>query len=76
MSRPELLPQLFPRHYLAGMVQEKAENLEGLFLQLDPNAALAELGRSDVQLEYAKAASLRAALCRLHDRTPLDSPAA
>jgi hypothetical protein len=66
------LPQLFPRHYLAGMVQEKTENLEGLFLQFDSNAALAKLGRPDVHLENTKAASLRAILCNLHDRTPLD----
>jgi len=71
MGWPEPLPELVSRYHLTGMVQEKAENLEGLFLKLDPNAALAKFSRPDVQFENAEAASLRATLCRLHRHTPL-----
>jgi hypothetical protein len=66
MSGPEVLPQLFSRHHFTGMFQKEAENLEGLFLQLDSNAALAKLSRPDIQLENTEDASSPATLCRLH----------
>src|SRR5205807_1776716 len=66
-----LRKQLLSGRHPSGMVQEQAKNLERLFLQLYPNAALAELGRPKVQLENPKAASLAATLRGLHRRTPL-----
>jgi hypothetical protein len=32
---PELLLELFPRHYFAGPLEEHSENLEGPLLELD-----------------------------------------
>jgi hypothetical protein len=72
MSRPELLPQLSSRHHLSGMVQEKTKNPEGLFLQLDPNAALSQLRRPLVHLKNPKPTSLWSVLGSSHDTTPQD----
>jgi hypothetical protein len=72
MSRPEILPQLSSRYHLSGMVQEKTKNSEGLFLQLDPNAALPQLRGALVHLKNPKPTSLWSVLRSAHDTTPLD----
>jgi len=41
VHRPELVAKLFPSHHFAGVIEQEAQDLEGLFLQLDSNAALA-----------------------------------
>jgi hypothetical protein len=35
IGRPETLADLFPRHHLAGPLEERGENLEGSLLELD-----------------------------------------
>jgi hypothetical protein len=49
---PELLLDLFPRHHFAGPPEERGQNLEGSFLQLDLVALVAHLTRSKVNLEF------------------------
>jgi hypothetical protein len=48
---PEPLLDLFPRHHLAGPLEEHGENLEGSFLQLDLAAVMAQFTSSKVNFE-------------------------
>jgi hypothetical protein len=48
---PEFLLDLFPRHHFAGPLEERGENLEGSFLQLDPVAVAAYFTASKVNFE-------------------------
>jgi len=66
------LPQLFSRHQLSGMIQEKTKNLEGLFLEFDPNATLSQLRRPLVHFKNPKSTSLWSVLDSSHDTTPQD----
>jgi hypothetical protein len=51
VGRPNPLPQLFLGHYLAGVFDEDCENLERLFLQLDPDSPLAQFAGLEVQFK-------------------------
>jgi len=53
--RPQSLPQLLPCDELAGTLEQRLENLKRLIGQVDPDAALPQLTRAQVQLERAEA---------------------
>jgi hypothetical protein len=70
VRRPKPLAQFVSSHNFAGMIQQQAQNLEGLLLELDPNAAFAQLSGPFIYFENAKPASLCTAVRGLHDTTP------
>ena len=45
IRRPKFLAKVIPRHHLAGVIQQKFQYLEGLFLQSNSAAAFAQLSR-------------------------------
>jgi len=51
---PELIVDLFPRDYVAGALDQEAENLKWLLLNLDANAALPQFAGPEVQFEDAE----------------------
>ena len=48
---PDFLLQLLPGHYLPRIFQQRLQNKEGLFLQMDFGAAFAQLSGTKVELE-------------------------
>jgi hypothetical protein len=65
------LAQFVSRYHFAGTLEQKGKNLKRLFLQLYPNAALAQFTRPQVDLKNAETASLPATLSGLHRTPPL-----
>src|SRR5262245_66517437 len=53
--RPEPLPQLLAGDELTGAIQQRLQDLKWLLGKVDPDAALSELARTQIQLEGAKA---------------------
>jgi len=54
IGRPDRRAQLFPGYYLAGMLQQQREHMEGLLLKLDPYALLAQFARPQVKLKRSE----------------------
>jgi len=52
-SRPELLPQLVPRHQLARPAEQQTKNPARLLLQPGSHAVVPQLAGGDVQDEWA-----------------------
>ena len=52
---PELLLQLFARNHFAGAFEQQRQNLEGLALQAQLHAALAQFACAEIELEHSKA---------------------
>jgi hypothetical protein len=52
---PEALSQLLTGDQVAGMIQQRLENLKRLVGEIDPDTGLPQLARAQVQLERAKA---------------------
>jgi hypothetical protein len=57
IGRPQLLPQFLARHCLTGTLQQEAEDLEGLLLNLDPEPVFAQVAGAQVGLERSEANS-------------------
>jgi hypothetical protein len=55
---PNALPQFLPGHDLARLFEKHLKNLEGLFLQSDLSALLAQLSRTQINFEDAEANNL------------------
>ena len=55
---PELLLQLFARDDVSGMIEEQSEHLEGLALQAQLDATLAQFSRAEVELEDSETRDL------------------
>jgi hypothetical protein len=55
IGRPETLADLFPRHHLAGSLEERGENLEGSLLELDFVAVAPHLTASKVYFKLSDA---------------------
>jgi hypothetical protein len=55
VGRPKSLAQFFPGYDLPGTLQQDHEYLKGLFLQLDPQPALAQFPFLEVNFERPKA---------------------
>ena len=55
VAAPDLAAQLFAGHDVAGAAHEEGEDLEGLLLELDEQAALAQLAVAQVDLEDSEA---------------------
>src|SRR5208337_5555704 len=55
VGRPNLCAQLVPRHDLAGILQQGAEDLKRLFLKSDTGAVLAQFSGDQIDLKNAKA---------------------
>jgi hypothetical protein len=70
VGRPEALPEFLSRYDLTGIFQQDLENLEGLFLELEPDAPLAQLSRAQVCLERTKAYPPRHRAHALHEDLP------
>ena len=51
VAGPKLLVQFLACHDLAGMLEQEREHLEGLVLELQPNAVLAQLTRTQVHVK-------------------------
>jgi hypothetical protein len=49
--RPQSFVEFFPRHHLAGTLQQQHERLKRLFLQIDLGALPAQLAGSSINLE-------------------------
>src|SRR4029077_9934544 len=64
---PDPLPQLFTRDRLAGSFEKKLKQLEGLVLQLDLHALLAQLSHAGVKFENPKVHNLAWCSDFLHD---------
>ncbi len=59
VRRPEPLAQLVARQDLAGTLQQHGEHLEGLLLQLEFRAVLAQLAGTQVHFANAEAIEAR-----------------
>ena len=55
VCRPEFLTEFLARNYVAGMLEQKREYLEGLVLKLQADAVLVQLARTQVDFEGAEA---------------------
>jgi hypothetical protein len=55
VARPQPLAELLARDYLSRPGQEHAQNLEGLFGQLQTQTVLAELSGFQIGLKHAEA---------------------
>ena len=54
IARPDLLAQFFPAYDFIGALEKSSEDLERLFLQLDPDTVLPQFSRGAVDLERTK----------------------
>jgi len=70
VGRPDLLPQLFPRHHVAGTLQQNRQNLEGPLLELDLSSVLMELAGAEICPEVGKLDHLRLRSGPNHGRAP------
>jgi hypothetical protein len=55
VGRPDFFPQLVAGDDLAGILQQRREDLKGLFLEPDASAVFAQLSGSQVNFKNAKA---------------------
>src|SRR5713226_1744959 len=67
---PKFLMDILARYYLPGLLQQQGQKLKRLVLQLDFHPVLAQLPRTEVQLEGAEANQL----IRLHVRLQKGQP--
>ncbi len=75
--RPQTLAQLIARHDLARTLDHHRENLEGLILKPDADAALPQLARAQINLEGSESLDVRcAAFQGQHRKEKFTSPAA
>jgi hypothetical protein len=51
---PEFRTQFFPGHNFTGSLQQDCQDVEGLFLKLDPHSLLVQLARAQVHLEHSE----------------------
>jgi hypothetical protein len=51
---PEPLTEFLARDQVARLFQQQRQNLEGLFLKIDPDARFSQLARPAIQLKNAK----------------------
>jgi hypothetical protein len=56
---PNAAPQLFPRHQLAGTLQQDRQDFEGTFLDLNPSTILVELAGMQICLKVGELDHLR-----------------
>jgi hypothetical protein len=59
--RPEPLTELFPSDHLTRPLEQRQQHAQGLLLQRNAEAALAELAIRQIQLERAESVNARAA---------------
>jgi hypothetical protein len=71
VSGPQLFLEFFTRYDLAGMLQQHRQDLEGLFLQPDPQAMFAQFSGANIHLENSKAESPVGLLVFLHGEVSL-----
>jgi len=55
IGRPVLIAKFFACDHFARPLQQDRKDVEGLFLELDPRALLAQLPRAQVYLKHSKA---------------------
>lgn len=67
---PELLAKLFARDEFAGVFEQGTEDVEGLVLQFEANAALAQFGSLDGKLKRAEAVYAWGDRSVFHTATP------
>jgi hypothetical protein len=70
--RPKTLLQFFPRHHLAGLLQQNDQNLKRLAAKLQPHSRLTQLTGAQINLEIPESQESELARGLCHGKYPRD----